>query len=241
MIMNKLQILEDRSIRNEEPMVKRSCNGVPFSGIYNIQPVKTFKEPIRVVCEQDIEWGGWIVIQYRFNGSTNFERSWQDYKNGFGNLDGEFWLGLDRIHRLTASRPHELVMLLEDFDGNRTYAKYDQFEIGNEKEKYVLKKLGNYSGTAGDSFSRSKGMKFSTFDSDNDIWVNNCAATYSGGWWFRNCHFRYVSKRLYGDSADRFNICIPFTAILMENTFEEAQKYFQLEWYGAALKGSNIP
>ncbi|XP_049289342.1 ryncolin-1-like [Anopheles funestus] len=115
--------------------VYTSCAEVPSSGIYTIQPDNTFKEPIRVLCDQDYEYGGWIVIQHRFNGSTDFYRNWQEYKNGFGNLEGEFWLGLDRIHQLTVSGPHELVVLLEDIEGNKKFAKYDKFEIGDENEK----------------------------------------------------------------------------------------------------------
>uniref|UniRef100_A0A182WM16 Fibrinogen C-terminal domain-containing protein n=1 Tax=Anopheles minimus TaxID=112268 RepID=A0A182WM16_9DIPT len=88
---------------------------------------------------------------------------------------------------LTASGPYELAVLLEDFDGNKTYARYDRFEIGNEGEKYALT-LGKYSGTAGDSLTYSNGMKFSTFDADNDIWGDHCAVTYSGAWWYRTCH-----------------------------------------------------
>ncbi|XP_053666381.1 microfibril-associated glycoprotein 4-like [Anopheles marshallii] len=188
MIMNKFKILEDHCIPKEDQMVKRSCSELPSSGIYTIQPEKPFFEPINVLCDQEYESGGWIVIQHRFDGSTNFYRNWQQYKNGFGNLDGEFWLGLDRIYQLTVSRPYELLVVLEDFNNNKTYAKYDQFEIGDEYEKYALKKLGGCSGTAGDSFRYSMGMNFSTFDADNDLWYKHCAVTYTGAWWYNQCH-----------------------------------------------------
>ncbi|XP_058065833.1 ficolin-2-like [Anopheles bellator] len=167
-----------------------SCAMLPFraSGVYSIQPETPFKEPMTVLCDQEYDSGGWVVIQHRFDGSTNFYRNWKEYKTGFGQLEGEFWLGLDRIHQLTTAKPHELVMLLEDFDGNSTYARYDLFEIGGESQMYELTKIAGYAGTAGDSLSDLKGMKFSSFDADNDVWEKNCAVEYTGAWWYNNCH-----------------------------------------------------
>ncbi|XP_052873621.1 ficolin-2-like [Anopheles cruzii] len=167
-----------------------TCATLPFrtSGVYIIQPETPFKEPMTVLCDQEYDSGGWIVIQHRFDGSTNFYRDWKEYKNGFGQLEGEFWLGLDRIHQLTTSKPHELVILLEDFDGNSTYARYDLFEIGGESQMYELLKIAGYAGTAGDSLSELKGMKFTTIDADNDIWEKNCALHYTGAWWYNQCH-----------------------------------------------------
>uniref|UniRef100_A0A4Y0BF68 Fibrinogen C-terminal domain-containing protein n=1 Tax=Anopheles funestus TaxID=62324 RepID=A0A4Y0BF68_ANOFN len=220
MIMTKLQFLEDRFTEVEEQVMKKisdlcsrmenimlqkndsnkvrdnvytSCSEVPSSGIYSIQPDNTFKEPIRVLCDQDYESGGWIVFQHRFNGSTDFNRNWEEYKNGFGNLEGEFWLGLDRIHQLTASRPHELVVLLEQKLGTKLIAKYDQFEIGDENEKYILKKLGKFSGKALSTFAHHQGMEFSTFDSDRG---RKCAVDI-GGWWFQTCRHSNLNGKYF--------------------------------------------
>ena len=81
----------------------------------------------------------------RMDGSVDFYRGWADYQRGFGNLSGEFWLGLDKIHRLTSSGVYKLRADLEDFAGNTVYAEYDSFEVGSEGTKYQLS-IGNYSG-----------------------------------------------------------------------------------------------
>ncbi|XP_058053585.1 ficolin-2-like [Anopheles bellator] len=200
------RLVLDSLTNNSRRRSYESCRQVPsnVSGVYRIEPEKPFKEPMTVLCDQEYDSGGWIVIQHRFNGSTNFYRNWKEYQNGFGQLEGEFWLGLDRIHQLTTSKPHELVILLEDFDGNKTYAKYSRFEIGGESELYALNNITGYSGTAGDSLDSVAGMKFSTLDSDNDTWVEgSCAVTYCGAWWYWSCHRSNLNGRyLRGETKE---------------------------------------
>ena len=84
------------------------------------------------------------MFQKRLDGSVNFYRGWNDYKKGFGNLNGEFWLGLDKIHRLTKTKS-KLRVDLEDFNRNTVYAEYNYFAITDERSKYTLS-LGRYSG-----------------------------------------------------------------------------------------------
>lgn len=169
--------------------IYESCDKVPpkVSGVYNIQIGP--QETKRVFCDQKYDGGGWAVIQRRFDGSVNFYREWAEYKRGFGNMDGgEFWLGLDIIHQLTYSGPHELVVLLEDFEGNSTHAKIDRFEVAGEHEMYKVTMAQGFSGSAGNSIMGIKNHKFTTFDKDNDIHTANCAVDYHGAWWYHKCH-----------------------------------------------------
>ena len=89
--------------------------------------------------------GGWTVFQKRYNGAVDFFRAWDDYKRGFGNLNGEFWLGLDKIHRLTARSSNKLRVDLEDIHGKTAFAEYSSFSVASERAKYLLS-LGGYSG-----------------------------------------------------------------------------------------------
>ena len=117
-------------------------SGQRTSGVYTIDPdgSGTFD----VFCDQTTAGGGWTVFQKRLDGSVNFYRGWADYKNGFGNLNGEFWLGLDKIHRLTKKK-NRLRVDLEDTKSKTAYAEYDMFAVMSERTKYKLS-LGKYNG-----------------------------------------------------------------------------------------------
>ncbi|KXJ25406.1 Ficolin-1 [Exaiptasia diaphana] len=141
----------------------------------------------KVYCDQKTAGGGWTVFQRRKDGSVDFYRGWVDYKNGFGDLNGEFWLGLDKIHRLTQAKRNRLRVEIEDTKGNSTYAEYDFFDVTNEQSKYNLS-IGTYSGTAGDSLSYHRYMTFTTKDRDNDKCGGSCAVGCKGAWWYNCCH-----------------------------------------------------
>ena len=134
----------------------------------------------------ETDGGGWTVFQRRMDGTVNFYRSWKDYLCGFGDFHGEFWLGLNKIHRLTTINS-TLRVDLQDFSGNKTYAKYSTFNVGDSDTKYKLL-VGGYTGNAGDSLTWHNEMKFSTKDHDNDVYNLNCAVLHKGGWWYRHCH-----------------------------------------------------
>ena len=58
---------------------------------------------------------------------------------------------LNFLHRLTDANDVMLRVDLEDFEGNITYAEYKTFKVADEADRYRLT-LGEYNGTAGDSF-----------------------------------------------------------------------------------------
>ncbi|CAI9623662.1 unnamed protein product [Staurois parvus] len=175
--------------------------GKRLNGIYHILPDpknKTFE----VYCDMESMGGGWTLLQNRQDGSIHFNRTWNEYKNGFGNLTGEFWLGNDKIHLLTKSSNMMLRVELEDFKGVKEYATYDQFYVANEYLKYRLSVSG-YSGTAGDALHFSKLYNhdqkfFTTPDKDNDRYPSgNCGAYYSSGWWFDACMSANLNGKYY--------------------------------------------
>lgn len=145
--------------------------------------------PFPVLCDSTLVEGGWTVIQRRRDGSVSFNRNWTDYRIGFGDLRGDFFIGLQKIYMMTKYQQHELYIYLNDFNGEIRHASYSHFQISHENEFYKLKSLGEYKGTAGDALTSQKDMLFSTPDSDHDMSKNtNCAKEFRSGWWFRHCY-----------------------------------------------------
>ncbi|XP_063960181.1 angiopoietin-4-like [Lytechinus pictus] len=126
-------------------------SGINSSGIYSIHP-DGIKEPLKVYCDMTTAGGGWTVFQRRMNGSVDFNAN-SLYKDGFGSVWGEHWLGNQNVYHLTNQRPCELRIDLYDFKGNTVHATYSHFSISNETMKYELR-LGLFSGGgAGKTYS----------------------------------------------------------------------------------------
>uniref|UniRef100_A0A1X7TKF4 Fibrinogen C-terminal domain-containing protein n=1 Tax=Amphimedon queenslandica TaxID=400682 RepID=A0A1X7TKF4_AMPQE len=176
---------------NDAPVcaMARDCKewydlGAQTSGVYTVRPDDD--EPFQVYCQD-----GYTVFQRRQDGSVDFYRGWIDYENGFGDLTGEFWLGLSKIHRLTKEGSHQL-----DVYFARQLVYYNSFSVSDRATEYTINL--QYSGvyvysnpkTAGDSMAGRhslNGMKFSTMDNDNDKHVDNCAMLHHGAWWYNSC------------------------------------------------------
>ncbi|XP_016981530.1 fibrinogen-like protein A [Drosophila rhopaloa] len=154
-------------------------------------------EPFKVSCASSPP--GWTVMQRRIDGSENFDRTWDEYKNGFGNVSGEFFIGLEKLHRMTEAQPHELYIKLGKVDGSTSYAQFNDFKIGSEEESYQLKNLGKYSGEAGDSLEYNKNQKFSTFDRDNDNYSEGNCASSLGAWWHNRCSSSKLNGKYFND------------------------------------------
>ncbi|XP_030598758.1 tenascin-like [Archocentrus centrarchus] len=173
-------------------------NGETNSGLYTIYIGGEESQPIQVYCDMTTDGGGWLVFLRRQNGKLEFFRNWKNYTAGFGNMNDEFWLGLSNLHKITSSGHYELRVDLRD-NGETAYAQYDKLTIAEPRTRYKIY-IGAYSGTAGDSMTYHQGRPFSTYDNDNDIAVTNCALSYKGAFWYKNCH-RVNLMGKYGDKS----------------------------------------
>ncbi|XP_023366265.1 tenascin isoform X1 [Otolemur garnettii] len=173
-------------------------NGDTTSGLYTIYLNGNKSQALEVYCDMTSDGGGWIVFLRRKNGREDFYRNWKAYAAGFGDRREEFWLGLDNLSKITAQGQYELRVDLRD-RGETAFAVYERFGVGDAKTRYKLKVEG-YSGTAGDSMAYHNGRSFSTFDKDTDSAITNCALSYKGAFWYKNCHRVNLMGR-YGDNS----------------------------------------
>ncbi|XP_034026895.1 tenascin isoform X1 [Thalassophryne amazonica] len=173
-------------------------NGDTSSGLYTIYLAGDENQPLQVYCDMTTDGGGWIVFLRRQSGKVEFFRNWKNYTGGFGDMNDEFWLGLTSLHKITAGGQYELRVDLRD-KGEAAYAQYDKFSVSEPRTRYKVH-VGGYSGTAGDSMTYHHGRPFSTYDHDNDIAVTNCALSYKGAFWYKNCHRVNLMGR-YGDNS----------------------------------------
>ncbi|XP_028743286.1 angiopoietin-4 [Peromyscus leucopus] len=164
--------------------IKRS--GANTSGVYTIR-VANMTRPLKVFCDMETDGGGWTLIQRRQDGSMSFQRTWEEYKEGFGNVAREHWLGNEAVHHLTSRTACVLRVELQDWEGRQTSIQYEHFQLGNERQRYSLSVNASSSSTGLKNSLAPRGTKFSTSDMDNDNCMCKCAQMMSGGWWFDAC------------------------------------------------------
>ena len=165
--------------------------------MYTVNPAN--KTSFEVFCDMKTDGGGWTVFHRRFNGFVGFYRGWDEYKNGFGDVRGEYWLGNEKIHQLTEI-PSQLRVEISTTSSGNKYAKYSNFTITNEATNYTLF-VDFYSGSATDQLYNHNGMAFTTKDRDNDKQKSyNCAVSYRGAWWFKSCGGNTLNGN-YGNSG----------------------------------------
>ncbi|XP_006879857.1 PREDICTED: angiopoietin-related protein 3 [Elephantulus edwardii] len=172
-----------------------SNRGEKVSGIYAIRP--TSSQVFNVCCE--VKSGiSWTLIQYRIDGSQNFNETWKKYKYGFGRLNGEFWLGLEKIKSIVKQSNYTLRIELEDWKDNKYYAEYS-FHLGNEETNYLLY-LVEISGNVSNVLPEHTDLVFATWDHKIKGQLN-CPQSYSGGWWWHdkceenNLNGKYIKSR----------------------------------------------
>ena len=71
-----------------------------------------------------------------------FDQPWFSYKEGFGDIEGEFWLGNENVHLMTSHPPaptqFELQIDLLSAEGESISIVYDEFRLSDENDFYRI-------------------------------------------------------------------------------------------------------
>ncbi|XP_071092386.1 uncharacterized protein [Haliotis cracherodii] len=143
-------------------------------------------------CDMTTDNGGWTNFLRRVSDHVDFNRTWHEYRFGFGILSSDYWWGNELLEAFLQQEPMEMRVDLYDWDGNSAYASYNAFSLSNETNSYTIH-LGNYTGDAGDPFNfpssrfAQNNIPFSTWDRDNDNHSKNCGLMYGSGFWYNQC------------------------------------------------------
>ncbi|XP_033628169.1 fibrinogen-like protein 1 [Asterias rubens] len=182
-----------------QPTNPADCQAIKESGqgmsdMYTIYPSQ-YSNGIDVYCNN-----GWMVFQRRVDGTVSFTRSWAEYRDGFGDKEGSFWLGNEILRRLTepvaGEQGWQMSVRLTTNDGRQQYGVYNDFRV--DGENYTLH-VGEFQADPDNPLADclspppggeppSNGQPFTTYDQDNDAEPDlNCADELKGGWWFNRC------------------------------------------------------
>ncbi|XP_049573250.1 microfibril-associated glycoprotein 4-like isoform X2 [Syngnathus scovelli] len=185
----------------------RDCSEVKAAGniqdgVYTIYPGSNSFD---VYCDMTLDGGGWTVFQRRKDGSVNFTRAWDAYRDGFGDITGEHWLGLRNLHALTGSAGYQFRVDVKTSNGHECWAGYDNFSVGlnslnPENDGYPLHVTGWDSRSTG--YFTQPDERFSTYDRDQDKNEQRNLANLHGAWWHGQFSGDFHPNGVYYQAAD---------------------------------------
>ncbi|KAK3799723.1 hypothetical protein RRG08_017424 [Elysia crispata] len=179
--------------------------------MYLIKP-SLAPEPFMVFCQMSSD-PAMTRIQLKVSENMSFNKTWQEFKDGFNfTPQKDFWLGNDKIHYITTSNPHTLVIALVVDDV--VYKQYlHDFIMANETEDYAVTYREAFLNSSLELYLEpcwgNDSIEFSTFDRDNDgMTAIDCATEFGAGWWYQapNCSACNPNGDLYINQTERLGI-----------------------------------
>ncbi|XP_013392252.1 ficolin-2 [Lingula anatina] len=173
-----IQLQEMENVKFYGIYAPPDCNAFEDNGLFTVD-IAGFGEKV-VYCD-----GGWVVVMRRYDNSFDFHRNWASYRDGFGDPNGQFWMGNDALYALTNQGDYSMQIDMKSCNGNYYYVKWRVFRIDNEAANYVITDIivDSYNTSTNYRLEEVLGWRFGTTDNP----VLTCAQNHGGGWWFKDC------------------------------------------------------
>ena len=172
-------------------------NPTSQSGVYEITPAGT-QQIKQVWCDMDTDGGGWTVFLKRIDGSVDFYQNIAAYTEGFGDVCGEYWLGLDALHAMTSAKTYQIRADMSDWDGASAHSLYASMVVADASDDYRLTLGAFLGGEGGNGFLTNQNMFFTTYDAERDKQVSvNCAVHHTSGFWYNACSTVHPTSKYY--------------------------------------------
>lgn len=167
--------------------------------------------PTESTAVQVLVVNGWIVFHQKVSNSLDYNITFAEYKAGFGDVQSNLWLGLERVYQLTSSNATYRMRIEMQLQYNLKWysVEYDSFSIDSEANGYAIHVSG-CTGDACDPFdspvndTKQNNMKFSTWDRNNNndiVGRGNCGQLAGSGFWYNYCSYisltSSISHRCY--------------------------------------------
>ncbi|KAK7090977.1 fibrinogen C domain-containing protein 1-like isoform X2 [Littorina saxatilis] len=172
---------------------KRDCSC--FESRLSREPYgfNTFIQPDRNLPAFEVQCSNldgklWTVIQAReeFNAADlapdGFDRTYAEYRDGFGKLTGNYWLGLHKVHALTTAVDMSMRLEMYNAQYDLLHGQYDVFRVAGASHNYRLTVAGHSGNAASTIASDSNGQQFSAKGQDSG--GDECPAKFKAGWWY---------------------------------------------------------
>jgi hypothetical protein len=109
--------------------------------------IETLSNVFCPISPHDHEHNQWLTIQNRQSNHVNFNRTWIEYRRGFGDVLNQtnFWIGNENLYWLTNNYQCRLKIELTDWHNETRIGTYELFHIENQNNDYRIQ-IGGYNG-----------------------------------------------------------------------------------------------
>ena len=196
-----------------------SCYAVTMQFTFDYTPTEPGYLPIQSNSVEKKMYP-YTIFQRRIDGTQDFSKTYDEYRQGFGDTTGEFWSGNSALHALTkagtaklrvglcsggstscsSSDPTDMSDMSKKFIGVNTYAVYDSFSVASDSDNFKISVSGfndqDGSTLPGDALAYHNGQPFSAIN--KDLSGNNCVGQYDAGWWYASEKRSCIHSNLNG-------------------------------------------